>query len=98
MTTPVRLVQTSIHRAGMADGRVAIEEFIALGSSVATRTTRRCIAAAFTAHFVDLTGWSNAGLAHQLDAALPVRGVVARLLVATSAAASADYVVASGST
>jgi len=56
VSTPVRLVQTSIHRAGMADGCVAIEEFIALGSSAATRTTRRCIAAAFTDDFVDLTG------------------------------------------
>ena len=67
MSTPVRPVQTSIHHASIADGCVAIEEFIALGSSAATRTTRRCIAAAFTDDFVDLTGWSNAGLANQLD-------------------------------
>ena len=98
MSTPVRLVQASIHRAGIADGCVAIEEFIALGSSAATRTTRRCTAAAFTDDFADLTGWSNAGLANQLGAALPVRGVVARLLVATGYPASADYVVASRST
>ena len=97
MSTPVRLVPTSLHCAGIADECVAIEEFIALGSSAATRTTRRCIAAAFTDDFMDLTGWSNAGLANQLGAALPVRGVVARLLVATGCPASADYVVASGS-
>ena len=75
VSTPVPLVPTSLHCAGIADECVAIEEFIALGSSAATRTTRRCIAAAFTDDFMDLTGWSNAGLANQLGAALPVRGV-----------------------
>ena len=69
MSTPVQPAPISLHRAGIADGCVALEEFIALGSSAATRTTRRCIAAAFTDDFLVLTGWSSAGLAHQL--ALP---------------------------
>jgi hypothetical protein len=79
------------------DGSAAITEFIAQGGSQAARSSRRCTATAFACQFTDLTEWMNATPTERLTAPLHVRGLVARLLVATGSRAGADYVTDSGS-
>jgi len=75
----------------------AIAGFIADGGSEHSHTLRRSVAAAYATTFTDLTGWATATPTKQLDAPVPVRGLVAYLLLATTHPATAGYVRASRS-
>ena len=97
MTRPARAMSSAAHPVADDDGSAAITEFIAHGGSEASRSSRRCTATAFACQFTDLTGWMDATFTERLTAPLHVRGLVARLLVATGSRAGADYVVDSGS-
>ena len=59
----------------------AIAGFIADGGSEHSHTLRRSVAAAYATTFTDLTGWATATPTKQLDAPVPVRGLVAYLLL-----------------
>jgi len=75
-----------------ADELDAAERFIAIGDSETARTIRRATVTAYTSAFTDLAGWANATPAQRLSVPLPVRGLVAYLLLATGYPAGVDYV------
>lgn len=74
------------------DEPAAAERFIAIGDSETARRNRRITVATYMRTFTDLTGWATATPAQRLCAPLPVRGLVAFLLLATAYPTDAGYV------
>lgn len=78
--------------ASPASEQAAAERFVAIGDTEIARKNRRSIVTAYTDLFTDLTGWSTATPVQRLCAPLPVRGLIAYLLLAIAHPADADYV------
>jgi len=71
--------------------------FINAGASVVARKERRVTVAAFTADFLDATGWGHASVSQRLIASVSVRGFAAWLALATAVPVDASYIAAAGS-
>ena len=92
----------SVAAPARSDAPVAVPRpssvaFVGAGASAAARTQRTAVVAAFTAGFVDLTGWLAAPLPERLAAPVGVRAFVAWSALSATVAIDASYVAASRS-